>query len=54
MLNQIRQASNQGMALGVDRFKSEVEMLSKRRVVPLKRGPKPKRASNSNDDWFLH
>lgn len=46
MLSQIRQASNQGMALGNDRFKSEVEMLSNRRVVPLKRGPKPKRTSN--------
>jgi putative transposase len=51
MLAEIRQASNQGMALGNDRFKKEVEMLSGRRVTPLKRGPKPKR---TNCDEFLH
>lgn len=43
-LHQIRQASNQGMALGSDRFKQEVERLAGRRIVVLKRGPKPKRA----------
>jgi hypothetical protein len=31
-----------GMALGSERFKSEIERLAGRRVVPMKRGPKPK------------
>lgn len=43
VLTQIRQATNKGMALGNDRFKREVALLSGRRVTPLKRGPKPKR-----------
>ena len=43
MLDTIRKASNQGMALGNDRFKQEVESLTGRRVVSLDRGPKPKR-----------
>ena len=42
IINQIRQATNQGMALGNDRFKQEVERLTQRRVSPLKRGPKSK------------
>ena len=42
ILDQIRQASNQGMALGNNKFKRDVELLSGRRVTPLKRGPKPK------------
>jgi len=46
ILNQIRQATNQGMALGSEHFKNEVEHLAGRRVVALKRGPKAKR----NDD----
>ena len=46
ILNQIRQASNQGMVLGNDRFKREVERLSGRRVTLLKRGPKPKREAS--------
>jgi putative transposase len=41
-LNRIRLATNQGMALGSDRFKQEVELLTGRRVSPSKRGPKPK------------
>ena len=41
-LNQIRAASNKGMALGNDRFKQEMERLAGRRVVSLKRGPKQK------------
>ena len=41
-LNQIRTSTNQGMALGSDRFKQEVERLAGRRVTPLKRGPKPR------------
>lgn len=44
ILNQIRIATNQGMALGSDRFKQEVEQLAQRRVSPLKRGPKPKQS----------
>jgi len=36
----IRQATNQGMALGNDRFKEEVERLTQRRAHPLKRGPR--------------
>ncbi|MDH5654237.1 MAG: transposase [Gammaproteobacteria bacterium] len=43
LVNQIRQSTNQGMALGNDRFKQEIERLTGRRVRPLKRGPKPKR-----------
>lgn len=42
LLHQIRQATNQGMALGGDRFKQEFEQLAQRRLSPLKRGPKPK------------
>ena len=42
ILNQIRTASNKGMALVNDRFKQEMERLTGRRVVSLKRGPKPK------------
>ena len=40
VLTKIRTASNQGMALGNDRFKQEVESLAGRRVTSLKRGPK--------------
>lgn len=47
MLNQIRQASNQGMALGSDRFRHEVERLASRRVVALKRGPKSKQVKTA-------
>ena len=43
LVNEIRHASNKGMALGNDRFKQEVEKLSGRRVTSLKRGPKPKK-----------
>ena len=41
-LQVIREATNQGVALGSDRFKKEIERLAGRRVSPLKRGPKPK------------
>ena len=43
MLRQIRQATNQGMALGNEKFKQDIERLAGRRVTTLKRGPKPKR-----------
>lgn len=42
-LSMIRNATNKGMALGNDRFKRDIELLSGRRVTPLKRGPKSKR-----------
>ena len=42
LLKTIREATKQGMALGNDRFKAEIENLTNRRVIPLKRGPKPK------------
>ena len=42
LLTQIRQAVNQGMVLGNDRFKQEIAQLTGRRVNTLKRGPKPK------------
>jgi putative transposase len=43
MIDRIRQATNQGMALGNDKFKEDVERLTQRRTRPLKRGPKTKR-----------
>lgn len=43
VLNKIRQTTNQGMALGSDRFRQEVERLAGRRAAAIKRGPKPKR-----------
>ena len=42
ILDNIRQSVNQGLALGNDRFKQEIEQLTGRRVTSLKRGPKPK------------
>ena len=41
LLNDIRESTNKGLALGNDRFKSQVESLTGRRVTPRKRGPKP-------------
>lgn len=41
-LEMIRKATNKGLAIGNDRFKQEVERLSGRRVIELKRGPKKK------------
>lgn len=46
LLAQIRQASNQGMALGNDRFKQDIARLAGRRVTTLKRGPKARRMDN--------
>jgi len=43
-LNTIQQVTNQGMALGSERFKMEIEQLAGRRVNPKKRGPKAKDA----------
>jgi len=42
LLSRIRSAANQGMALGNDRFKAEIERLAGRRQHPLKRGAKPR------------
>lgn len=42
LLKEIRDTCNQGLALGSDKFKQEVERLAGRRVSHLKRGPKPK------------
>ena len=42
LLETIRRATNQGMALGSVYFKEEIERLAGRRVRPKKRGPKPK------------
>lgn len=50
LLRQVREATNQGMALGSDRFKQEVARLSGRRVTTEKRGPKPKQ---KNGEEFL-
>jgi putative transposase len=41
-LETIRHATNKGMAVGNDRFKAEIKALTGRRVVALKRGPKPR------------
>ena len=48
-LVQVRKAVNQGMALGNDSFKQEIEQLSGRRVTTLRRGPKSKKNSFSSD-----
>lgn len=52
LLTQVRQSVNQGMVLGIDRFKEEIKRLSGRRVSPIKRGPKPKQV-NTEDNKFL-
>ena len=51
-LKDIREATQTGMALGNERFKAQIEQLSGRRMVPLKRGPKvsaSRRASFCSD-----
>jgi len=42
LLNEIRNAVNKGMALGSERFKSELEALHSRRLRPSKIGRPPK------------
>ena len=39
-MEQLRRTPSQGMALGSDKFKQEIEVLTGRRVETLKRGPK--------------
>jgi putative transposase len=45
LVDQIRLATHQGMALGEDRFKENIEQLSQRRVYPRKRGPQARQSS---------
>jgi putative transposase len=52
-ITQIKDATNQGMALGSDRFKQEVERLSGRRDVSYKRGPKPKMKKRVEEEFLL-
>lgn len=42
VLNDIRNSVNQGMPLGNERFKAEIEALSARPLIHLTRGQKPK------------
>jgi putative transposase len=42
-ISQIRLATNSGMAIGNDRFRSKIEKVTGRRVTPVKRGTKPKK-----------
>ena len=41
LIDNIRAAVNQGLVLGTDRFRAEVEQLTGQQQHPLKRGPKP-------------
>ncbi|MES9857003.1 MAG: transposase [Sedimenticola sp.] len=43
VLYKLRDSVNKGMALGNDRFKSDIEALTGRRVSSLRRGPKQKK-----------
>ena len=42
LLSDIRYATNKGLILGTDKFKTEVAILTGQRTLPKKRGPKPK------------
>ena len=42
IVTRIRQTTNQGMALGSERFKQEIEQRTGRRVTVLKRGTRPR------------
>ncbi len=53
LLNKIRQTTKQGMVLGSDRFRKEVEKLTGRRVYPLKRGPKPRKNDKNGNEFLL-
>jgi putative transposase len=50
LLNNIRESVNKGLALGNDKFKDEVEVLTGRRVIPGKRGPKKRIARDEADE----
>ena len=53
LVNTIRLSTNQEMALGNDRFRKEIERLSGRRVIPAKRGPKPKSRQEAEQEFLL-
>jgi putative transposase len=53
LIHEIRQATHQGMALASDRFKEEIQWLSGRRVMSLKRGPKPKQEQKCTEEFLL-
>ena len=53
LLHEIRRATQQGMVLGSDQFKQEVEQLAGRRVTALKRGPKPKQKEVDGEEFLL-
>jgi len=53
LIHDIRQATQQGMVLGNDRFKQEIERLSGRRVTTLKRGPKRKVKEKGEEEFLL-
>jgi len=53
VIHDIRQATQQGMVLGSDRFKQEVQRLAGRRVKPLKRGPKRKQKEKGEQEFLL-
>lgn len=53
LIMQISDATDQGMALGSERFKQEVERFSGRRVVSYKRGPKPKAKNRVEEEFSL-
>lgn len=42
LLSDIRYATNKGLILGTEKFKAEVNALTKQRINPNQRGPKPK------------
>ncbi len=51
MLDEIRESTNKGLALGNDRFKQQVEVLTGRRVTQMKPGPKHARDKHVRSDW---
>lgn len=53
LIHDVRQATQQGMVLGSDRFKQEIEQLSGRRVTTLKRGPKHKVNKKGEEEFLL-
>ena len=52
LLNKIRLTTNQGIELGNDRFRQEVEKLTGHRILSLKRGAKP-RSNHKDENEFL-
>jgi putative transposase len=52
-ITSIRDALNTGLVLGNERFRMEVEQLTGQGQYHLKRGPKPKRESNPEEELLL-